>query len=231
MKSTFASTLTIALFASLVSADQTPEAPGSSKPTQPAARKSTDRSEAQGQPAAGRKTEKKLDSVRKRSDVNEGPASALQPENLQVQKLAVLSEDELNQLLGKRINGAMGMTFGQFGNLYLVKSRLEIGVGIGLMTDDRQIVRSELQSPFPETYHPTLREFLDAIALQTFSEWKYDPTDKHFQSDFEINEPVEGLAIFEFAPAERNKPFTIKLAEDWKTAFTRMWKRCFGHSQ
>ena len=158
-------------------------------------------------PSAGKDTEKQTSpdpsSRRKpRSDNNEKrpktpdspaadePASALDPENRKMPRLATLSDEELKKLLDFRVVGGMGMTFGQFSNMYLVQSRLNIGVGIGLMADDRKIARTELRSPFPESYHPTMREFLDAVALQTFSEWKYDPTDKHFQSDVELNEPV-----------------------------------------
>ena len=153
----------------------------------------------------------------------EVPASASQPENQKASKLAALTDVELSELLRTRLSGEMGMTFGQFGNMFLVQSRLMIGTGIGLMADEKKIIRSQLQSPFPESYHPTLREFLDAIALQSFSEWKYDPTDKHFKSDLEEDEPVRGLAIFEFKSTKRKKPFSIKLAEDWKANDKGNW--------
>lgn len=149
--------------------------------------------------------------------------SALEPENGPPAKLAVLSEDDLNELLGRRLKGQMGMTFGQFGNMFMVTSRLNIGTGIGLMSENRKIVRSPLQSPFPETYHPTLREFLDAIALQTSSEWKYETTSKYFKSDIKSSKPVEGVAIFEFTAAKRAKPFKITMAEGWKSEDKGNW--------
>src|SRR5207237_3081135 len=64
--------------------------------------------------------------------------------------------------------------------------------------------------------------FFDAIALQTFSEWKYDPTDKYVKT--EIKHPVEGLAkIFEFTRTQGKKPFEVTLAEEWKSIDKGNW--------
>ena len=70
---------------------------------------------------------------------------------------------------------------------------------------------------------PTLREFLDTIALQTSSQWKYDPSDKYLHSEVEHKTPVDDLAIFEFTPAKREKPFRIKLANGWKPIDKGNW--------
>ena len=76
----------------------------------------------------------------------------------------------------------------------------EIWMKSGRKSSD-EIAESPLQSPFPASYEPTLREFLDTIALQTSSEWKYDPSGKYFKSEVEHEKPVAGLAIFEFTKA------------------------------
>jgi len=134
-----------------------------------------------------------------------------------------LSQRQQERLLAGRLNGGMQFSFRQFANMFLVSSRLHFGVGIGLMTSSREIADTELQSPFPEFYEPTLREFLDAIALQTLSEWKYDPTNKHVKSDVKDRGPVKGLAIFEFREKPREKPFTVTLADGWQSEDKGHW--------
>src|SRR5205085_11129590 len=99
---------------------------------------------------------------------------------------------------------------------------IHLGTGIGLMTSDTEIAELPLQSPFPASYQPTLREFLDAIALQTFSEWKYDPSNKYLKTE-DLETRVEGLAIFEFTKTKREKPFEVALADGWKRVDKGNW--------
>ena len=116
----------------------------------------------------------------------------------------------------------MQHTFGQFANMFLVMSHLNLSHGVGLMSKSRDIAKIELQSPFPQFYHPTLREFLDAIALQTFSEWQHDPTGQFITSEVEIpaaSRPV----IFEFTASKREKPFEVTLADGWKSIDKGNW--------
>ena len=75
---------------------------------------------------------------------------------------------------------------------------------------------------FPAFYKPTLRELLDVLALETSSDWKYDPTSKYFRSDAETG-PVEGLAVFEFTKTTRKKPFAVALAKGWKATDKGNW--------
>src|SRR4051812_36669023 len=121
-----------------------------------------------------------------------------------------LTQEQQDNLLKVRLDGGMGNSFRQFANKFLVMSRINLPCGVGLMTPSREIADKELQPVFPEFYRPTLREFLDVIALQTSSQWKYDPTSKYFHSEVESG-PVEGLAIFEFTKAAREKPFHVTL--------------------
>src|SRR5579863_555203 len=60
-----------------------------------------------------------------------------------------LSEQDREQLLGRRFRGGMQYSFRQFANMFLVTSHLDLGAGIGLMTQSSEIAKIELQSPFP----------------------------------------------------------------------------------
>lgn len=134
-----------------------------------------------------------------------------------------LTAEQQQQLLDARLGGGMGHSFRQFANMFLVSSRVHFGTGVGLMTSHKEIAELPLQSPFPASYRPTLREFLDAIALQTFSEWKYDPSSKYFKSEVDSEGPVQDLAIFEFTKTKREKPFAVTLADGWKTVDKGNW--------
>ena len=105
-----------------------------------------------------------------------------------------LTKEQQDRLLKKRLDGVMGNSFRQFSNMFLVMSRINLPYGVGLMTPSKEIEDTELQTVFPGFYKPTLREYLDAIALQTKSQWKYDPTSKYLQS--EVNWPRGGLGDF-----------------------------------
>lgn len=133
------------------------------------------------------------------------------------------SKEQQQKLLAARLEGGMQYSFRQFANMFLVSSRLRFGVGIGLMTSSREIANTELQSPFPRFYEPTLREFLDAVALQTFAEWNYDPTTKYVKSSVKSPGPIKELAIFEFTKTHREKPFTVTLADGWKSEDKGHW--------
>ena len=136
--------------------------------------------------------------------------------------LVPLTPEKQEKLLKVRLEGGMGRTFAEFSNMFLVMSRIQLPCGVGLMTSSKEIANAELQTVFPKFYKPTLREFLDTIALQTSSEWKYDPTSKYFQSDVETG-PVEGLAIFEFTKTKRDKPFEVTLPKGWKSVDKGTW--------
>jgi hypothetical protein len=134
-----------------------------------------------------------------------------------------LTAKQQERLLKVRLDGAMDFSFGQFANMFLASSRISLGNGIGLVTSSDEIAKATLQSPFPRFYQPTVREFLDAIALQTQSEWRYDPTSKFFKSEVKDEPPVEDLAIFEFTKTKRAKPFEVALAEGWKAVDKGNW--------
>jgi len=148
-----------------------------------------------------------------KADTDDKPHGSIKP----------LSAEEQEQLLGTRLDGGMGHSFAQFANMFLVSSHIQLGIGVGLMSPSKEIAEIPLQSPFPASYEPTLREFLDAIALQTFSQWEYDPSSKYFKSDIDHEEPFEGIAIFEFKKTDREKPFEITLADGWKTIDKGNW--------
>jgi hypothetical protein len=144
-------------------------------------------------------------------DENEGGASQ------------VLSEQELEQLLGERLNGGMGESFSKFANMFLVSSMINGPRRLALVTSSPEIAKAELQPLFPRSYEPTLREFLDAIALQTKSNWKLDDSGKYIKDETGGAAPFDDLPVFEFSPAKRAKPFEITLADGWKSKDQGHW--------
>lgn len=64
----------------------------------------------------------------------------------------------------------------------------------------KKVAQTPLRSPFPEFYKPTWREYFDAVALQTHTQW-------HYQDDtygFMFEEPPLPL------------PFEVQLADGWR---------------
>ncbi|HEY2837953.1 MAG TPA: hypothetical protein VGJ26_02305, partial [Pirellulales bacterium] len=120
------------------------------------------------------------------------------------------------KLLNERLDGDMGYPFAQFANKLLANSRLHLSDGIWLMTLDRDVARAALQSPFPATYQPTLRELFDAIATQTSTAWQYNPSGKYVESDATETDK-RAPTIFEFTPAQRARPFEVTLPAGWKS--------------
>lgn len=145
------------------------------------------------------------------------------------QPVVILTDDELDNLFNKRLEGGMSYSFKQFSNMFFVKSRIDLGTGIGLMSKSKEIPEKPLQSTFPESYNPTLREFLDSIALQTASTWKYDPVNQFVMSEANGKKEkkaavIKDIAIIEFEEAEKRiKPFKFKLAEGWTAIDQGSW--------
>ena len=133
-----------------------------------------------------------------------------------------LTKEQQEHLLKQRLSGGMGNTFRQFTNQFLVMSRINLPYGVGLMTPSKEIASTELQPVYPQFYKPTLREFLDVIALQTKAQWKYDPTSKYFHSEVETG-PVKDLAIFEFTETDREKPYQVTLPRGWRSVDKGHW--------
>ncbi|MDA7597722.1 hypothetical protein N8813_02225 [bacterium] len=111
--------------------------------------------------------------------------------------------------------------------MFFVKSRIDLGTSIGLMSKSKEIPEKPLQSTFPTGYNPTLREFFDSIGRQTTSTWKYDPTNQFIGSQTkEKKKPaqIKDIAIFEFKETkERTKSFKFKLSEGWAAIDQGTW--------
>lgn len=135
-------------------------------------------------------------------------------------KVKQLSKEEVDHLLAQRLESKIGLNFKQFANMFLVNSNMLLGQAVGLVTASNKIAESPLMSPFPAFYKPTLREFLDAIALQTFSDWKYDPSGKYMVN--KTGHKAE-MAIFEFAEHERQKPYDLSMAKAWASSDRGNW--------
>lgn len=142
-----------------------------------------------------------------------------------------LTDEQLRRLLDTRLNETMSQMmaqsanqpFGQFANMFLAFSTMTVGRGVGLMTPDHEVSKRTVQSPYPLSYRPRLREVLDSLALQTFSKWSYDPSSKYLHSEVEHGGPVDNLAMFEFVPAERELPYALALAAGWKANDKGNW--------
>lgn len=135
-------------------------------------------------------------------------------------KVKQLSKEEVDQLLSQRLEGGMSFTFNQFANMFLVNSKILLGEAVGLVTGSEKVAKSPLMSPFPQFYKPTLREFFDAIGLQTFSEWKYDPSGKYMVNK---TKHAAEMAIFEFSEHERKKPYELSMAKGWANSDRGNW--------
>lgn len=137
-----------------------------------------------------------------------------------------LSKEEVGKLLEKRLNAGMGHSFAQFANMFFVSSRRDLGQSMGLMTSSEKIAKTLLQSPFPAFYKPSLRELLDSISLQTFSQWKYDPSGKYIDKKAKaahLSPKEMEMAIFEFSESERSKPYELTLAKGWTGSDKGNW--------
>jgi hypothetical protein len=137
-----------------------------------------------------------------------------------------LTAERLEKLLNTRLSGGMGNSFGQFANRFVVMSLINMGNMVGLVTGSDEIENTELESPFPQSYQPTMREFLDAISLQTHSKWHYDPTGNFIRSQSKNSKPVKDVAVFEFIKAEVQKPYQVTLANGWQSVDRGNWVMC-----
>ena len=110
------------------------------------------------------------------------------------QKRSPLTNDQQKEFLARRLkSGAISGTFGAFGSF------LYAALDIAIHTNDKEISDTDLHSAFPDFYKPTIKEMLDAIALQTRSSWSYDS-----QNDYWV-----------FAKPAIPKPFSLTLADKW----------------
>jgi hypothetical protein len=149
--------------------------------------------------------------VPERKQIAEAPAGS---------KVKQLSKEEVDHLLAQRVEAGLGFNFAQFANMFLVNSNVMLGQSVGLVTGSEKISKSPLMSPFPQFYKPTLRELLDAIALQTFSDWKYDPSGKYMVNK---TRHAAEMAIFEFSEHERKKPYELTMAKGWASSDRGNW--------
>jgi hypothetical protein len=135
-----------------------------------------------------------------------------------------LSAVQLEQLLNTRLDVDLQFNFKQFANMFLVSSRISMGTNVGLMTKSQIIAETDLQPIYPSSYHPTLREFLDRIALQTSATWKYDPTGQFVRDTTGQKKPLKDMAIFEFSENKKiEKPYEMTLEKGWKTVDKGHW--------
>lgn len=144
--------------------------------------------------------------------------------------LKMLSAEEQTKLLANRLEGSLGDSFGAFANMFMVRSQMELGKCIGLKGKTGKLLQAELQSVFPDFYKPSLKELMDAIALQTSSTWSYRKEDQFVNSHVPEKTEFDHMVIFTFVPTEaatpRARPFSVNLAKDWKTLDHGHWLAC-----
>ena len=140
--------------------------------------------------------------------------------------LKILAPAELDQILQQRLKGGLGDDFKQFANMFFVRSGMDMGCYVGLSCADDEIAETELQPVFPEFYKPTLRELLDAIALQTSSTWSYRKEDQFLGSKVEEKKAQGDIIIVHFQKTKRAKPYEVTLARDWKSEDRGHWTAC-----
>jgi len=125
-----------------------------------------------------------------------------------------ITQTQLISILQERLDGSLGDTFSQFSNMFLVRSQQELTRAVVLSASDGAVSETILMPVFPSSYQPTLREFLDAIALQTNAEWKYVTESKALHSNSQT--PLDGVACFEFTQSKKsNLTFSIKVPGGW----------------
>lgn len=157
-------------------------------------------------------------------------ALAIHAEDTKQVPLKVLDAQEQASLLSRRLNGSLGESFGAFANMFMVRSQMDLRVCVGLKGATDEITKTELQPVFPAFYKPNLKELLDAIALQTFSNWSYRKEDQFVTSTVPDAKADDHVVIISFDPVKpplrKVKPFTVELAKDWKAEDRGHWLAC-----
>lgn len=167
---------------------------------------------------------------------NSNSASAAEPEANSKPSVAVktLSQADIDSLLKSRLNGGLGYTFSLYANQFFVGSALQLEKSVSLGSRSEKICEKRLMPVFPESYKPTLKELLDAIALQTNSDWKYNPVGDFVSVSKEPGGPPKkveekdglDIAVFEFTEStDRQKPYSIEMAPGWASQDMGHWTK------
>ena len=110
-------------------------------------------------------------------------------------KLKPLTLEQRQALLARRRSPMVMGAFNSFASLlYAVDD-------IVVHTDEPELAKVRLNSPFPEFYKPTWAEMFDAIARQMGCSWSYD----------------EKRAYWVFAKPAMPMPFKVDLAKGWES--------------
>lgn len=159
-------------------------------------------------------------------EAKEEPKDKKAGKNFVKTPLKVLPQDEIDKIMSRRLQGGLVHSFGQFANMFLVKSRLDTNVSVMLKAANGDIADTELQSVFPGFYKPTLAELCDAIALQTFSKWSYEKEDQFIMSSVPGEKMIdEGIVVLSFrADTGRKKTFTVTPASGWRQEDRGHWE-------
>ncbi len=110
-------------------------------------------------------------------------------------KLTPLTENQQRALLERRLSGQMLGLFNGYASLLFAVDNIVVH------SDIKDIGTTELSSPFPEFYKPTVAELFDSLARQTASSWSYDAK----------------RAYWLFAKPAMPMPFKVQLAKGWES--------------
>lgn len=106
-----------------------------------------------------------------------------------------MTPKELESFLRKRTSSSMMGNFSDFGSL------LWAVYEVGIWSDDKSIGELPVQSPYPEDYNPTWKEFMDVLARQVECTWRYD----------------HKTGYWVFKKKKMEHPFSLKIAGGWKS--------------
>src|SRR5262249_6459577 len=135
-----------------------------------------------------------------------------------------LSVEEQGKILHRRLNGTTGNdSFNQFANMFLVRSNMDLDFGIALCTANPAIAKKKFVPCFPNSYRPTVKEFLDQVALQVSGTWSYDSSGKFLDDRTSAPTDSHELVFYEFKPVNRKKPYHIELSSGWTSSDKGSW--------
>lgn len=134
-----------------------------------------------------------------------------------------LTKEQVAELLKHRLSGDINGTFGEFASMFVASSKVNLGTVVSFVSLSDKIMKARLTARNPLFYQPTLGEFLDTIGQETSSVWSYEPTGKFFYSKVKSDEPVSGIAAFEFTEAPVQPHYEMTLASGWKFTNKGYW--------
>jgi hypothetical protein len=131
------------------------------------------------------------------------------------------SEASLSKILNERvetIEGVDRLSFDAFGDKVLAGTSADLSAGIYMTTNNAEIKRHILFPAYPKKYWPTVKEYLDLIALQCGARWSYDRNNQYVPDNQAFRQLADQYARFDFVPGAAAPSYTITLPSGWLAA-------------